>query len=344
MALDPASPKPRIHAVVYSEGTIEETDIEDPSALASMLREDAVTWIDVQGLGDETLLKKIGATFSLHELAMADIVNLPQRPKAELYEDQLFVVLRMARNEHNDHFTTEQISIFVGRNYLLTFQERYGDVLDPLRRRLRSGKGPIRREGADYLAYAVIDAIIDGYFPALESIGERLLCFEQQAFDHPTKSTMRGISQVRNELLEMRRLLWPLREALQSLIRDENQLVGDAVRVYLRDCLDHCLQVSEVTESYVEITAAATNIYLSSVSNRLNEVMKVLTVMASIFIPLTFLVGIYGMNFEHMPELHYRYAYLIVWIVMVGVAAVMWTYFRRKGWIGSGDDDRETRQ
>jgi magnesium transporter len=309
-----------------------------------MLREDAVTWIDVQGLGDETLLKRIGAMFSLHELTTADIVNLPQRPKAELYDDQLFVVLRMARSEHNDHFATEQISIVVGRNYLLTFQERYGDVLDPLRRRLRSGKGPIRREGADYLAYAVIDAIIDGYFPALESIGERLLWFEQQAFDHPTKSTMKGISQIRNELLEMRRLLWPLREALNSLIRDENELVSDTVRVYLRDCLDHCLQVSEVTESYVEITAAATNIYLSSVSNRLNEVMKVLTVMASIFIPLTFLVGIYGMNFEHMPELHYRYAYLIVWIVMVGVAAVMWIYFRRKGWIGSGDDDRQTGQ
>jgi magnesium transporter len=229
------------------------------------------------------------------------------------------------------------VSLVLGRRFLLTFQERLGDVLDPVRERIRQGIGPIRRAGPDYLAYAVIDAVIDGYYPILEQFGERLEALEDDVVLSPTPLLLRRIHHVKRELLDIRRAVWPQREAVSAVIRGDHELVGQEVRTYFRDVYDHCIQIMDVVETYRELAGGLMDVYLSSVSNRQNEVMKVLTVMASIFIPLTFLAGIYGMNFEHMPELHKRWAYPILLAVMAGVAGVMLLFFYRKGWLGSQD-------
>lgn len=341
LAINDHSPPPKIHAISYDLEHLEELDISDVKDLRPIVKEGRVAWIDVQGLGDETVLRRLGEIFCIHPLALADVVNVPQRPKAESYEDHIFLVARMARLAEESRLELEQISIFLGRNYVLTFQERYGDVLDPLRRRIRQGKGPIRHLGADYLAYAIIDAVIDGYYPILENLGESLENLEEETLNAATNRTLRAANHNRHSLVTLRRTLWPQREAINVLIREGSPLITDPVRVYLRDCYDHCMQISEVLESYREIASALTSTYLSAVSNRTNEVMKVLTIMASIFIPLTFMAGIYGMNFEYMPEIHVRYAYPLLWLLMAVVATGMMIYFYRRGWIGSrGDDDK----
>jgi magnesium transporter len=336
-------PKPRIRVITYSAEAYTETEISGVQQLHPILASGGVHWIDVQGLGDQAMLEELADLLSLHRLAMADVVNIPQRPKVEAYDDYLFMIARRALLAHDDHLECEQISLFLGGNYLLTFQENHNDALAPIRDRIVAAKGIIRRERADYLAYAVLDLVIDGYYPVLEAVGEELDMLEDEALDSPSKETLRSANETRNLLLTLRRILWPQRDALNSLLRDEFPLITKTVRIYLRDCLDHCMQISEVVDSYREVISSVINTYLSSISNRMNEIMKVLTIMASIFIPLSFLAGVYGMNFEYIPELHYRYGYFILLILMGAVAGGMLYFFFRRGWIrfGMRKDDSE---
>jgi len=231
----------------------------------------------------------------------------------------------------------EQVSIVMAEGYVITFQEHYGDVLDPVRNRIRSGKGLIRGKGSDYLAYAIADTIIDGYYPVLEKVGDRLEAMESEVIENPSPEVLLNLNRMKNQLINLRRSIWPQREAINSLLRDDFDLISDDVRIYLRDTYDHCVQSSEVAEMFREMATGLMNTDLSAIANRTNEVMKVLTIMASIFIPLTFMAGIYGMNFEHMPELHYRYSYPLLWAAMSVTAVGMLIYFWRKGWIGGRD-------
>ncbi len=341
LVINGAATKPVIRVIEYKPDSIEEHELSEVTQLRDLLHEDSVSWIDVQGLGDEEVLRSIADVFDLHPLALEDIVNVPQRPKLEDYEKHLLFITRMVVLDTIYTVKAEQVSVFLGPKFVLTFQERHGDVLDPVRARLRQGKGPIRRSGPDYLAYAIIDTVVDGYYPILESLGEVLESMEDEIIDRPRRSLLQRIHHIRRELLAIRRAIWPHREAVNALIRDENPLVGDTVRVYLRDVYDHCVQIIDVVETYRELAGGLMDIYLSSVSNRMNEVMKVLTIMASIFIPLTFMAGIYGMNFEYMPELKLAWGYPVLLTLMLVVALVMVAYFRRKAWIGREPPDEE---
>jgi len=338
LVINHTAPKPIIRVIEYKPDSVEEHELSDVSELQGLLHEDSVSWIDVQGLGDEEVLRAIAKVFDLHALALEDVVNVPQRPKVEDYEKHLLYITRMAILDNAYKVKAEQVSVFVGPRFVLTFQERHGDVLDPVRNRLRQGKGPIRKSGADYLAYAIIDTVVDGYYPILESLGEVLESMEDEIIERPRRSLLQKIHHIKRELLAIRRAIWPQREAVNALIRDDNPLVSDAVKVYLRDVYDHCVQIIDVVETYRELAGGLMDIYLSSLSNRMNEVMKVLTIMASIFIPLTFMAGIYGMNFEYMPELGFRMGYPTLLVAMVVVAIGMVLYFRSRGWLGGGNE------
>lgn len=327
------APEPRIKVIRYDlEGVIEE-EIDDVEKLNKALIEGDITWIDIQGFGDKSVMHRIGEIFSLHPLILSDVVNVPQRPKADDYDEQLLIILRMVHGWNDGVVDSEQVSIVVGKNYVITFQEKYGDVFDPVRKRIRSGKGIIRKHGPDYLAYAIADTIIDGYYPMLETIGEQLEGLEDDVVTDPKPELLRQLNQIKNQLVNLRRSIWPQREAMNSIVRGDHDAVTLSVQVYFRDTYDHCVQTSEVAEMYREMVTGLMNTYLSSISNRTNEVMKVLTIMASVFIPLTFVAGVYGMNFEHMPELHMKWAYPTVWAVMLGLSGGMFGYFWRKGWL-----------
>jgi len=324
----------RIHAIRYTPATIEESDPHDADECVSLISPGAITWIDVQGLADVDLLKSLGEKLKLHPLALEDVVSLSQRPKAEDYDTHLFVIVRMP--EIGDTLSTDQTSLFIGPGYLLTFQEHYGDCLGAVRDRLRKGKGLMRRSGADYLAYTILDAIIDGFFPVLEAFGETLESLESEVVESPTRGSLERIHDVKRDLLTLRRAIFPLRDALNSLMRCESEMVTEQTRTYLRDCYDHCVQILDMVETYRELAASLMDIYISSLSQKLNEVMKVLTIISTIFIPLTFVVGVYGMNFDHMPELRWRLGYPLVMAAMAVLALAMVWYFVRKGWIGPG--------
>ncbi|MCC9603441.1 magnesium/cobalt transporter CorA [Stieleria sp. JC731] len=332
------APKPAMSMIHYrQEGRAEEKVVNDVNELKAAFHDGHVTWVDVQGFGDHELMKSIGEIFELHPLLLEDVVNLPQRAKAESYDDQLLLIVKMVAAESASTIELEQVSIVIGPTYVLTFQEFPGDVLDPVRRRIRAEKSLIRSHGADYLAYAIADTIVDAYYPVLETIGDRIEALEDDAVMRPTPELLRELNRLKNRLVNLRRAVWPQREAIYSLIRDGNTVIGEDVRLFLRDTHDHCVQTSEVIEMYREMVASLLNTYLTTIANRTNDVMKVLTIVATIFIPLTFMAGIYGMNFDHMPELHTRWGYPIIWAAMIVTAAGMVYFFRRRGWLG-GDD------
>ncbi len=333
------APPPRICSIHYSETTHRSSSVDSVEELTEVFSDDEVTWVDIQGFGDRSIMRKLGTMFDLHPLLLEDVVNVPQRPKSEPYGDQLLVIVRMVRTGEDNHHgeptvDMEQVSMVITKNYLLTFQEKYGDILDPVRKRLADNKGLIRKRGPDYLAYVIADTIVDAYYPLLEMVGDRLESLEVSVIENPSPSVLGELNRLKNQLINLRRAIWPQREAINELVRGDHGLISDEVGVYLRDTYDHCIQTSEVAEMYREMVTGLMNTYLSSVANRTNDVMKVLTIMASIFIPLTFMAGIYGMNFEHMPELKYEYSYTILWIAMGVVAMGMLIFFRRKGWIG----------
>ncbi len=297
----------------------------------------AVTWIDVVGLHDLEPLQRLGEHFGLHPLALEDVLNTGQRPKVESYEDHLFVVMRLIHR--GTHLESEQISIFLGEGFLLTFQEIQGDVFDGVRDRIRHGMGRIRRSGADYLAYALVDSLVDSFFPVLEELGTRLEDLEEEVIEDPDRETVSRLHLARKDLLMLRRAAWPEREVVSTLERQETPLIGSETRVFLRDCYDHAVQILDMTETYRELASSLLELYLSTVSNRMNEVMKVLTVLASIFIPLTFLAGIYGMNFDpdaspwNMPELEWYWGYPAFWVAAGVLAGVLLLIFKKKDWL-----------
>ncbi len=341
LAIQEDSPFPTIRVIRYTPDTVQEGEVASPQALAELSRADVVTWIDVQGLGDEQTLRELASMFGLHPLVISDVANVFQRPKSEEYDDYQFIVTRMARQSAEGVLDVEQVSLIVGSDYVLTFQERPGDVFDVVRERLRQGKGPMRRSGPDYLAYALLDTVVDAYYPLLEAVGDHLEDLEVEVVANPNESIIHTIYSLKRQLLHVRRAIWPQREMINALIRGDGGFITDSTRLYLRDVYDHCIQIIDVLESYREMAGGLLDVYLSSVSNRMNEVMKVLTIMASVFIPLTFIAGIYGMNFEFMPELHLRWAYPLIWVVMLAVVLGMVWFFWRKGWIAGPKPARD---
>jgi magnesium transporter len=294
-----------------------------------------MTWIDVDGLHDVEMLGELGECFGLHPLVVEDILNTEQRPKLDDYGEYIFVVLKSLYHvdEESGEPAIEQTSLVLGPNYVLSFQEREGDEFDPIRDRIRANKGRVRKASVDYLAYAPIDLIVDQYFVVLERFGDRIESLEEELVADPTTETLQVIHHLKRELIFLRKSVWPLREVIGALERAESTLIHESTDLYLRDAYDHTIQVIDAVETFRDMLSGMLDIYLSSVSNRMNEVMKVLTIIATVFIPLTFIAGLYGMNFKSMPELNWPWAYPLVWGIMIIIAASMVIYFRRKRWL-----------
>jgi magnesium transporter len=290
-------------------------------------------WIDVRGLQDVELVEQIARKHGLHPLQIEDILTTGQRPKIDDQDDNVFIVMTAFWFAGEGQIDHEQVSVVLGKDFVLSFQEGGRDPFSMVKDRLRSGKGMIRKAGADYLAYALIDSIVDNYFVVLEDIEAEIEHVEDSAVSHPDNDISRKINSLRNEILRLRKGIWPLREVITRLLRDMPSLVGEETHRYLRDLTDHILQAMDIIETFREIISDIRDAYLSSISNKLNEVMKVLTIFASIFIPLTFIVGIYGMNFINMPEVKWPWGYFGIWCVMLTVAGVMIAYFRKKKWM-----------
>ena len=293
-----------------------------------------ISWINVDGLHDVPVLERIAECFALHPLVLEDILDTNQRPKLEDYGDYLYIVVKMLTyDEGAKRLGTEQISFVVGEGYVLSFQEAGGDVLDPVRQRIRTAKGKIRRMGADYLVYALLDAIVDSHFVVLEQLGELVEDIEDAVVLTPGPEMLQSIHELKRDMVRVRRSVWPLREVVAALERGDCQLVQDATRIFLRDLYDHTVQVIETVESLRDVLSGMLDIYLSSISNRMNEVMKVLTIIGTIFIPLTFVAGIYGMNFKRMPELDTAWGYPMFWGICLATTGFMLWFFRRKRWL-----------
>jgi magnesium transporter len=337
LVADPGAKRPSMQAIAYGPDEVVEHDLTDPSDARHIVGRLPVTWINVDSLGDATIVATLGQIFGLHRLAQEDVLNAHQRPKVEKYDDNYFIVLRMA--DMGEGLGTEQLSLFLGPDYVLTFQERPGDCFGPVRDRIRKKSGRIRSVGPDYLAYALVDAVIDNFFPILEDFGEKLEILEDDVVLNPDEGFTVRIHQAKRDLLTLRRAVWPLREAISSLVREESHLISPDTRVYLRDCYDHSIQIIDILENYRDVAGSLMEVFLSSISNRMNEIMKILTIFTTIFIPLTFIAGIYGMNFNpersplNMPELNWYWGYPFALGSMGAVALGMLVYFQRKGWI-----------
>lgn len=341
--LQPNALPPRITLIDYNDSQAIRVELENSSDCAPYLDTESVSWINVDGLGNEATWQQLSQVFNLHPIALEDIVNVPQRPKVVEYEGHLVLISRMVTLDQPSHrFISEQISFVLGKHYLLTVQEEpQYDCLGGVRERIRSKKGMIRQRGVDYLFYALIDAIIDGFFPVMEVYGELVQSLQSEVVTRPTSQSLAKIHQLQQDLLVLRRAVWPQRDAINSLLRDGTELISEEVRVFLRDCYDHTIQILDMVETYRELASNLTDIYLSSVSNRMNEIMKTLTVISSIFIPLTFIAGVYGMNFNtdkspfNMPELNWYWGYPTTWAVMLAVGTAMIFFFWRKGWFSN---------
>ncbi len=328
-----------IHLIDYTPQEFSELDLGDARECRPYLEKESITWIHVQGIANTETVRELGNLFGLHPLALEDVVNTGQRPKADSYEEQLFVVMNLPTVTESNEVQTEQVSLFLGENFIISFHRGEQHPFTPVMKRLRKHSGKIRERKADYLLYALLDVIIDRGYPILEYFGEQIEALEEELLENPDKQTLGQIHHTKRELLTLRRMLWPQREVLNLLIRDELPQISEDTRVYLRDCYDHTIQIMDLIEAYREMTASMLDVYLSSISHRLNEVMKVLTVIATIFIPLTFLVGVYGMNFGNrihspwaMPELDWSYGYPFLWLIMIAIAGGMVFYFKRRNW------------
>jgi magnesium transporter len=279
------------------------------------------------------IIEKLGQHFVLHPLLLEDVLNTEQRPKVEEFEDHLFIVLKMIHlGKENLELKGEQVSLIVGHNYVISLQERVGDVFDAVRNRIRKGKGRIRKNGADYLAYALVDSIVDSNFIVLEELGDKIESLQNDLIAEPEPEDLQAILRLKRDMLAFRKATWPLREILGALLREGSSLIGKDILVYLRDVYDHVIQVVDTVETYREMLSAMLDIYLSSVGNKMNEIMKVLTIIATIFIPMTFLAGVYGMNFKYMPELSWKFAYPLFWVIVLTILGAMFIWFKRKKW------------
>jgi len=326
--------KATISLIRYDQSNASEIKLESLDECTPKLEQRAVTWLNVTGIHDLDIIHRIGKIFDLHPLLMEDIVSTDQRPKMEDYGTYAYITLKMLYfGKADSEIITEQVSIVFGKNYVLTFQERDGDLFDPVRDRIRTGKGRIRTLASDYLAYALIDAVVDNYFIILEKIGERLEDLADRVVAAQAGRTLETIYGLKRELVYLRKAVWPLREAISGLYRGETSLIAETTGPYLRDVYDHTIQIIDAIESFRDLLSGMLDIYLSNASNRLNQVMKVLTMIATIFIPLTFIAGVYGMNFKYMPELEWRWGYPLVWLIMLGLGVTMLVLFRRKRWL-----------
>jgi magnesium transporter len=315
------------------DGPLEQRPLMTIDELSTYRKRGGVTWLDVNGIHDVEVVGKIGAVFGLHPLLLEDIVNAHQRPKFETYGENLFLVLKMLQLDPvEDRVEAEQVSLVLGPGYVLTFQEQQRDTFDPVRRRLAEPGTRVRQQGADFLAYALIDTIVDNYFAVLERLGDRIEGLEDDIIEEPDRVVLERLYGLKQGLADLRRLIWPLRDALAAMSRGDTPLIQPGTLPYLRDVQDHTLRVIDAIETYRDTTTTMVDMYMSSVSNRLNETMRVLTVISTIFIPLTFIVGIYGMNFPNMPEMGWRWSYAVVWGVMLAASGGMIVYFRRRGW------------
>jgi magnesium transporter len=325
--------KVKITIVDYDETHFQEKEAKTIEECLALKDKPTVMWINVDGLHQVEILEQLGDCLGVHPLVLEDILNTGQRPKIEDFGDYIFVVLKMLYDDKSNGIATEQISLILGPNFVVSFQEREGDVFNPIRERIRRVRGRIRKMGADYLAYTLLDSIVDSYFIVLEKLGEKIELLEEELVTNPTTETLQTIHDLKTEMVFLRKSVWPLREIISGLERGESALIQESTGIYLKDVYDHTIQVIDTVETFRDMVSGMLDIYLSSVSNRMNEVMKVLTIIATIFIPLTFIAGIYGMNFQYMPELGWRWGYLMVWLVMLVIGALMLVYFRRRRWL-----------
>lgn len=326
--------KTAISIIQYNKTEIKELKSEDYLDASGVSDSSDVFWIDVKAIHDEALISAIGSQFDIHSLVLEDILNTKQRPKIEFFDNYIYIVIKMITwDQKKKTIKTEQISLVIGNNYVISFQEKEDDIFDPLRERIRRGKGRIRGMGADYLAYAILDITVDNYFIALEGIGEHMELLEDKLLKNPNDDILKEIYVVKRENLLLRKSVWPLREINAQLERYDSPLIRKKTRPFLRDLYDHTMHVIDNVETYRDMIAGLLELYISTLSNKTNDVMKVLTIIATIFIPLTFIVGVYGMNFEHMPELHWPWAYFAVMAVMGIIALLMLWYFRKKKWL-----------
>lgn len=337
LAIPEGSPAPRLYSFSYDEQALEEGPVTD---LSTMCNDERVNWIDVQGMGDEATLWRVAEAFGIHPLALEDAINSPQRAKVEVFAKHLLIIARTPVRDEHGALSLPQVAIFVGDGYVVTFQEHRLGLFDPVRERIRAGVGPIRTMESDYLAYALIDALMDRYYPVVEELSDELTELEIEVMDDAAAQILPEIHRARRELVLLRRVGWPQRAAVQDLLREDLPFVAPETRPYLRDTLDHIAQVVELVDASRDVARAVMDMYLSNVSNRTNDIMKVLTLMASIFIPLTFMAGIYGMNFDNMPELHSAWGYPFLLGAMLIVGAGMLYFFYRRGWIGQGPPRR----
>jgi magnesium transporter len=324
----------KISLMNYDQGQLLEKELKNIEDSFPYKDTPPVTWINVDGLHDVEIIEAIGRHFGIHPLTLEDIVNTGHRPKAEDFEDYEYIVLKMLTyDEDQNHITAEQVSFILGPHYLISFQETEGDVFNFVRERIRKAKGRIRKSGCDYLAYALIDAIVDHYFLVLEKMGEKIELLEEDLLGDTQTKTLQSIHHLKREMIFFRKQVWPIREILSYLMKEEASLIQETTQIFIRDLYDHTIQVMDTIESFRDVLSGLQDLYLSTVSNRMNEVMKVLTIMATIFIPLTFIAGIYGMNFEYMPELKLHWAYPVLWILLITIFVFMIFWFKRKKWL-----------
>lgn len=325
----------KITLIDYDETNYQEIKLEKIEECFAFKDRQTITWINIDGIHQTEILEKLGNCYSFHPLILEDILYTDQRPKMEDFGGYIYIVLKMLNyNDASNKIMPEQISIILGPSFVISFQEGIeGDVFNNIRERIKFEKGRIRKMGADYLAYSLLDAIVDKYFIILENLSEKIELIEEKLIVNPMPETLQTIHKLKRDLIFLRKSVWPLRELVNGLERSESSLIKDSTTIYLRDIYDHTIQVIDTIETFRDIVSGMLDIYLSSISNRMNAVMKVLTIIATIFMPLTFIVGVYGMNFKYMPELEWRFGYLTVWIVMLAVGVSMLFYFKKKNWL-----------
>ncbi len=323
-----------INLIRYDSKNVEERTLKNIDECTPYLEAGGVVWINVNGLSDIDLLKKAGEFFDIHQLLLEDILNLDQRPKVEEYEKNLLIILKMLDRGANDsNVTVEQVNVLLGDRYVITFQEHVGDVFETIRERIKKGLGRIRKMGSDYLAYALIDAVVDNYYVILDQFSEQVNDLDEEVRERPSVETSHNIGALKRELLKVRRLIWPLREVLHRLTRGEYKRIKKSTEIYIRDTYDNTIQIIDAVETLRDLVSGMVDSYLSTISFRMNKVMNVLTIIATIFIPLTFIAGIYGMNFKHMPELGWRFGYPLILGIMACLGISMLMLFKRKKWL-----------
>ncbi|PYV44648.1 MAG: magnesium and cobalt transport protein CorA [Acidobacteria bacterium] len=327
--------KVTIKIIDYDETSLQEKEARTVEDCFPYKNKPTVTWINVDGIHRVDIIETIGKHFGVHSLVLEDILNTGQRPKMDNYGDYLFIVLKMIYcNGKGSEIIAEQISLILGSNFVISFQEEAErDVFNPVRERIRNGTGRIRKMGADYLAYALMDAIVDNYFAVLEKLGEQIELLQEELISDPTPETLHAINHLKRQMIFLRKSVWPLREVVSGLERGESPLIKAETNIFLRDLYDHTIQIMDALETCRDMLSGMLDIYLSSISNKMNGVMKVLTIIATIFIPLTFIAGVYGMNFKYMPELEWRWSYPVLLLAMAVIVVSMLMYFRRKKWL-----------